>query len=816
MKTGKVQSLFKTNNNLLQPDVVRTRWVHGLIGCLLLVQTSVQAADDTDHLPLALDEQSASMQKNLRAELANMPGDYEPRTEHFNEDGSPVYVNRLIKEESPYLRQHAHNPVDWYPWGQEAFEKAKRENKPVFLSIGYATCHWCHVMERESFENEEIAKLLNDYYIPVKVDREQLPDVDATYMMAVQLLTGSGGWPMSNFLQPDAKPFHAGTYMPPNIFSDTLTRIHQVWQDDQARVQEVALRLSEAVGESTRLRGEAREVGLREITRARDSALEVHDDLQGGFGPAPKFPREPTLFLLLELAQRNADSEALAAADFSLKRMAAGGIHDQVGGGFHRYAVDDDWLTPHFEKMLYNQAALARVYLQAHQLTADQQHLLTTRRILDYVLREMTSPEGGFYSATDADSEGEEGVYFTWTKDQLTEILGAADAELAINVWGVSDSGNFEGRNILHTQGSFAEIAPETGLSAAALAERLESFSERLLKERVKRIPPLTDDKIISEWNGMMITALAQAGEALNEPRYLEAAIRAAEFIWTANRQEGGGLWRAHFEGRSSIAASQPDYAFMAEAMLELYDITGDAKWMDRVLELNQIMYDRFWDAESGGYFIGAATTSGAALPTRPKDMFDNSTPTGNSVALRVLTRLWHRTGEEEYRERAQAVLNAFSSYFELDASGFGYLLVGASELLDGESGQRQYSARGKVRAIATALEGNKVNVKINIAPGWHINAAEPLQDYLIGTRLSQTNDEPLEGLSYPQAETRVLGFQRSALALYEGEVNLTASLPEPAKDGSLPEVALQLQACSDEICLAPETLMLPVPHTSL
>lgn len=814
MKTDKVQALAKiervARGNRLA--TYRLSLAIGLIGCFM----AVHAAGDAEAAAAAGVQHSAELQESLQAELRALGDDYQPRTEHLNDDGSPVYINRLVREESPYLLQHAHNPVDWYPWGAEAFEKAKLENKPVFLSIGYATCHWCHVMERESFENEAIARQLNEHYVPIKVDREQLPDVDATYMMAVQLLTGSGGWPMSNFLQPDAKPFHAGTYMPPNVFSDTLENIRRVWAEDRDRVQDVAVRLSDAVGESTRLRGEVRDVGLREITRARDSALEVHDDLQGGFGPAPKFTREPTLFFLLELAQRNGDKEALEAVDFSLRRMAAGGIHDQVGGGFHRYAVDDDWLTPHFEKMLYSQAALARVYLQAYQLTGNKQHVRTTRRMLDYVLREMTSPEGGFYSATDADSEGEEGIFFTWTKDQLTEVLGKADAELATSVWGVTEQGNFEGRNILHTQGSLAEIAPDTGLSVDELTDRLSDISGRLLTERVKRIPPLTDDKIISEWNGMMITAFAQAGEALNEPRYIDAAIRAAEFIWSSNRQDDGGLWRAHFGGKSSIAASQPDYAFMAEAMLELYDVTGQNVWIERVLELNQHMYDRFWDSENGGYFIGAAITSGAPLPTRPKDMFDNSTPTGNSVALRVLTRLWHRTGEEKYRERAQAVLGSFSTYFEMDSSGFGYLLVGASELLNGESGHRQYSARGKVRVNAAAVDGSNIKVKISIAPGWHINAEEPLQDYLIGTRLTQVNDEPLAGVNYPESETRVLGFQRSALALYEGEVTLTAPMPEPAADGIVSAVALQLQACSDEICLAPETLTLPIPRAEL
>ena len=772
--------------------------------------SSVQAQEQAAHNSAGFDPtngKSEALIKKLHAAYKARGADYNPRTEHFNENGDPLYTNRLILEDSPYLLQHAHNPVDWYPWGAEAFEQSRLQDKPIFLSIGYATCHWCHVMERESFESEEIARQMNESYIAVKVDREQLPDVDATYMTAVQMLTGGGGWPMSTFLQGEGKPFHGGTYMPPEIFSQTLAEIINVWDIDNSRVQDFATRLSDAIAESNRVSGEARSVGEAEFAAARDTILSSHDDLQGGFGGAPKFPREPSLFFLLDLAQRNADEAALEAANFTLQRISAGGIHDQIAGGFHRYAVDNDWLTPHFEKMLYNQAALSRVYLQAHALTGDTEHLRTARRTLDYVIREMTNEDGGFYSATDADSEGGEGLFFIWTPEELTEVLGKEDAELAMMVWGVTEEGNFEERNILHMDGPIRDVARVHQLDPAELTARLGIFSEKLLEERIKREPPLTDRKVISEWNGMMITAFTEGYDLAGDPRYLEAAINAAEFVWDKNYRGDGSLYRAHFNGNSSIEASQSDYAFMAEAMLALYDTTGDQRWLERVEVLTATMLDKFWDTESGGFFMGDVTASGAALPSRPKDLFDNATPTGNSVALRVFTKLWYRTGDIKHRESAEALLASFSGFLELDGSAFGYLLIGANELLNGESGDRLFAARGKVKAEAR-IRDNQVEVLVDVAPGWHINAEKPLQDYLIGTRLTDAEDKPLSNVVYPQAKKRVLGFQRAELALYEGKVKITAALPE---DNT---VSVQLQACSDEICLAPETLTLRLAST--
>ncbi|OED39846.1 hypothetical protein AB833_13680 [Chromatiales bacterium (ex Bugula neritina AB1)] len=616
---------------------------------------------------------------------------------------------------------------------------------------------------------------------------------------------------MSSFLQPDGKPFYGGTYYPPAAFANLLGQIAGVWAEDPVKIAEFASQVSDAIDQSHQLGGQAHQVGEREIAQARAELLTTFDNLQGGFGPAPKFMREPALFFLLELAQRNSDVAALDAANFTLQRISAGGIHDHIAGGFHRYAVDHDWLVPHFEKMLYNQAAMARILLQAAHLTGEPEHERSARRLLDYVLREMTNENGGFYSATDADSEGEEGTFFVWTPAEITEVLGSDDAKLAFEVWGVTEEGNFESANILHLRGPIAEVAEDYGLNAEQLTRKLDSFSEKLLAVRNTREPPLTDTKVITEWNGMMITALAVAGDTLNEPRYIIAAKKAAGFIWEHNHRENGELWRAYFDGRSSIDASQADYAYMAQAMLALHDVTSEPVWMERTVAMVDTMNQLFWDTQDGGYFIGAESVAGALLPARPKDLHDNASPTGNSVALQLLARLWFRTGEEKYRQRAQQLLTAFSSNLAQGPSAFSYLLVGASELLYGETGARQYAARGKVK-IEAAATSTKLTVRIDIAPGWHINAAEPLQDYLINTNLALAGDAAAIAVQYPDPELRVLGFQRAELALYEGEIALQASLPAGIPARPMRGLELQLQACSDEICLAPETVVLNVP----
>lgn len=753
--------------------------------------------------------QNEALAKELHERFIELGKDYQPRTEHFTDSGEPVYINRLVREDSPYLLQHAHNPVNWYPWGDEAFKVAQEEGRPIFLSIGYATCHWCHVMERESFENEAIAQIMNEHFISIKVDREQLPDVDALYMSGVMLINGSGGWPMSSFLDSQGRTFYGGTYFPPEQFSDLLKQVSGLWGTDRAGILDQAAQLSEAMHTANDLQGEARDIGESQIARATASALTRFDDLQGGFGHAPKFPQESVLYFLLDQAQRKDYPAALDAVDFTLKSMAAGGIHDRVAGGFHRYSVDNEWLVPHFEKMLYNQGSLARNYAQASVLTGDIGHARTAKRILDYVLREMRTDEGLFYSATDADSEGGEGFYFTWTPDELKAALGAEDADLARQLWSVTDEGNFEHRNILFLPADAEELAEELGMNVSKLMALEDRLNEELLEYRQQRTPPLRDDKVITSWNALMITAFAEAGNLLDEPRYATAAVQAAEALWRGAHRSHGHLWRTQYKGRPSIEARQADYAYFAEALIKLYDLDGNQLWLDRAVELTDAMLEHFWDSESGGFYMASDETVTGAAGVRTKDLYDSSMPAGNSVAMRVLAQLFKRTGESQYGEYADRLISFFSSSLAERPGGHYYLLTGVAEHLTGESGTLHYAGRGVVKAMAQRTDDGKLKIDIAMADGWHINSDKPLQDYLIPTSLTTVNDEPLPDTNYPQAMERKLGFQSSTLSLYEGDISIVSHLP--GEDANS-RIKLRLQACSDEICLAPEILTFTLP----
>ncbi len=778
--------------------------------CFVIAPMSAFAADTDEHVvhhetqsvaPGASEEQT----RQLVQALKDRGSDYVPRTKHKLVSGEPAFINRLILEDSPYLLQHAHNPVNWYPWGEEAFAIAKAQNKPIFLSIGYATCHWCHVMEEESFEDANIAEILNDYFIPVKVDREQRPDVDASYMSAVQIMTGRGGWPMSSFLNVETKPFYGGTYYPPDVFADLLIQISALWVDDPETIEAQASELADAVVASSQLSGKVAEIGSGVIERAVEQLVSSFDELQGGFGEAPKFPQESKLFLLLDYARRHGDDAALNAAHVSLLRMAAGGIHDQVAGGFHRYAVDNDWLVPHFEKMLYNQALLSRNYLSAYLINGDPEHRRTVQRALDYVLREMTSPDGGFYSATDADSAGAEGTFFVWTPEQLKSVLDKQQADMAIELWNVTKNGNFEHSNILHYNDSFAELASVRDTSTEELMASMDAIGDVLLQARQSREKPLRDEKIISAWNGMMISAFAEAGDMLNKPEYVEAAIRAGNFIWDNNGPKNGELLRAYYAGSASVESAQEDYAYLAESYLMLYDVTGKSGWLTRAEALANTMHEKFWDTSAGGYFLGTQTVGAV----RPKDLYDSSIPTGNAVALRVWTRLWHRTGKDVFKQRADALLVAFSGYLDKYPSAFSYMLTGASELLLGEAAHRQYVARGNVK-VQTRVVGDDLHIELDMAPGWHVNANKPNQDYLIATQLNGQDGKAIAGTSYPEVVSKTLGFNSGELALYENKVSIKAPLSALKQaDGVLMSVSLQLQACDDTVCLAPEDVQL-------
>jgi len=737
--------------------------------------------------------------------------DYQARTRHFKPDGQPRYINRLILEDSPYLNQHAHNPVDWYPWGEEAFAAAKAQDKPIFLSIGYSTCHWCHVMEEESFDNIAIAKQMNASFINIKVDREQRPEIDELYMMAVQLMTGRGGWPMSSFLTHDGKTFWGGTYLPPAQFTRLLVGLNDAWQHRRDDVESQADEVAKAINKISMSQDHSARIGDDIIEQAINQIMQGYDALQGGFSPAPKFPNEPDLLLLLDTIKRHGDPGLLEVVETTLDAMAQGGIYDQVGGGFHRYSTDNEWLVPHFEKMLYNQAHLARVYLQAYELTQNPFYARIAQQTLDYVLRDMTSSQGGFYSATDADSEGEEGTFFVWTPEQLKAALPEQDAALAIALFDVTEQGNFEGKTILSLPENLTSFSERMGIAHDDFLTRLDGILATLRAVRKQRVSPLRDNKIITAWNGMMITTLTMASELLSMPQYLLAAERCANFIWQVNHSPEGQMWRVHMAGSSSITAAQEDYAYLAESMIALYDATQNPTYLTRAQHLTEVMVMQFWDEDAGGFYMDKVST--VPVMARMKQSTDGAIPSGNSVALHVLTMLAKRTDKLDYDNKVTALLSTFADKIVMSPASHSYLLQALNKQRDGETGARQYAAHGAVSIRRQWLvKQDKVDFSlfISIAKGWHINAAVPFDKDLIATQVSLSDiiAWQLDKVRYPKAVEKTLGFSQKTLALYEDEINITGQLQASGKQSTQPVfMTLTLQACNEQVCLAPERI---------
>ncbi len=586
--------------------------------------------------------------------------------------------NRLINEPSPYLLQHAYNPVDWYPWGEEALARAKAEHRPILLSIGYSACHWCHVMERESFENDEIARAMNQDFIPIKVDREERPDLDQIYMDAVQLIAGRGGWPLTVFLTPEGTPFYGGTYFPPVDrqgmpgFSRVLAAIAQAWREQADTINKNVASLTEALRGLAQIEpsdGEPR----AELAQAAARALAgAYDSVNGGIGGAPKFPNTFVFSLFLRVVDSDADLSFAEMVSYTLTKMAKGGIFDQLGGGFHRYSVDDRWLVPHFEKMLYDNALLARLYLDAGRAMRDADFLAIARRIFDYVLREMTSPEGGFYASQDADSEGEEGRFFIWSVDEARTLLGPELSPIAERYFDITEEGNFEGHNILRRTIDVAEAARMFHKSEAEMRQALDEITSRMFAARERRVKPARDDKILAAWNAMMIGALAEGYRALDDRRYLDAAIRGAEFAMT-RLWDGHRLHRSYQEGSARFNAYLEDYALMAGAMLDVYEATLDARYLEYVRALAAVMLERFLDRERGGFYF--TSDDHEALIVRAKPNFDGSTPSGNSAAAMALLRLHAYTGEERDLTEAARVIRLFGDQIAKQPFAFAHLL---------------------------------------------------------------------------------------------------------------------------------------------
>lgn len=609
------------------------------------------------------------------------------------------HTNRLIRETSPYLLQHAHNPVDWYPWGEEAFEKARQEDKPVLLSIGYSACHWCHVMERESFENEKIAQIMNEHFVSIKVDREERPDIDSIYMQAVQAITQQGGWPMTMFLMPDGRPFYGGTYFPPQDrhygqqmmpgFPRVLLSIVHAYKQQRQEVEEQATQIVDYLRQSSdaplRARGirPGSGVTLDLLGTASQGIIADFDSRHGGFGGAPKFPNAMALEFLLRVhlhrlkdelnsgRKKDAPTE-LEVVESSLQHMANGGIYDQLGGGFHRYSVDAQWLVPHFEKMLYDNALLSRLYLHAYLVTGDPSYSRIVEETLNYVVREMTAPEGGFYSTQDADSEGKEGKFFLWSAEEIKEALLPEDVANVISYYGVTERGNFEGENILYVPEDAQKVADDMQISLEELQASLAHGREILFKRRERRVKPARDEKVLTAWNGLMLRSFAEAARYLSRPDYLQVAINNANFLLEKLRKNGR-LLRTYKDGQARLNGYLEDYAFLADGLLALYQASFDPRWFAEARALMDQAIVLFADEKNGGFFDTGSDHE--ELVSRPKDIMDNATPAGNSVAIDVLLRLAAFTGEQAYRQRADDYLRSMSDILVEHPLAFGHII---------------------------------------------------------------------------------------------------------------------------------------------
>lgn len=736
----------------------------------------------------------------------------------MSERPSHRHTNRLAKETSPYLLQHAHNPVDWYAWGPEAFEAARAQNKPIFLSVGYSTCYWCHVMERQSFENDAIAAEMNARFINIKVDREERPDVDQLYMLAVQVLTRQGGWPMSVFLTPDLRPFFGGTYFPPSDmygrpgFTSVLKGIEDAYRNRPADVEKTANQLVEILG------GMSGPVGVKSAFRIDadyvngliERSVGDYEPRFGGFGDAPKFPRETLLeMILVSSAKTPAPGGALTKVLHALDAMSLGGIRDQLGGGFHRYSTDAKWLVPHFEIMLYDNAMLGWVYAEAFKVTGRDWYADVARGIFDFILREMTSPAGLFYTAMDAEVDGQEGLNYLWTSDEIEEILGPDDADLFNKVYGVDEGPNFADPH--HGNGT-----PEKNILFIADAEllekaksRVESMRSKLKKRRDARKQPLLDTKIITSWNALMIRALAHGGSVLSEPRYVEASAKAASELLHVHRTPDGGLFRTSRDGAAKYAGFLDDYAFLVQAMLELSSATGDAKWKTRAGELAKVMMDRFGDSTAGGFFFTEANAKDLII--RQKTASDSPLPSGNAIAALALMELG-------MADDANKVLQAFAGQLDRGAEGMSSMVQAAWMFVDrhgpidvapSRSSDEVTASPEQIASAAVGLRAKwasdrELRVQVGILDGFHLNAHDAGKGLVATTlAISGIDASVIEAIDYPAGEMRKFPFADEAIAVYEDSVEIMVRFREAAQGKKL-SVRLTYQACDESACLAP------------
>jgi uncharacterized protein YyaL (SSP411 family) len=803
---------------------------------------------------------SDKLESRLRKVEQEKEGGYDKRTEHIDSNGDSIFINRLVLEDSPYLLQHAHNPVNWYPWGTEAFAVAKQERKPVFLSIGYSTCHWCHVMEIESFDNIEVAKVLNQHFISIKMDREQYPDIDEIYMTGVQLISGQGGWPMSNFLLPDGKPFFGATYFPALSFINLLEQIVGSWSEKYQEIESSASSITEAINRILNDQKELQSFDEKLVEDMLQALSQKEDKSYGGLAGQPKFPQEPLLLFMLDQVAQQGRLSSWVFVDRALEGMARGGIYDQVAGGFHRYSVDSHWLVPHFEKMMYNQSQLSLIYLQAFQLSGNPFFERICRNTLNYVLRDMQLPEGGFYSATDADSEGEEGTFFVWKPTELQNLMSESEYDFFTSVYGVSESGNFEGSNILHLNRSLSDQAADqiTRESQGDFYQHLDKLLKLIYRAREDRPRPLRDDKLIVAWASAMANSLAKASEVMVNQDWLMAAERTVDLIARENVQKDNRLKRIYLQQVVSIAGQLEDYANYCQALLTLFDITKKPDYFSRAAATMNVAIGEFWDDEAGSFYLSPLQQVGPLL-TRSRNASDGAILSPVATALECLYMLSRHEalldysvvldGEAEfavsrevnykakrtnnfnylaYADRCAAALTANINENPMSHASLLRVLAtkGANPL-----NSVQYAGGGRARVALcnrqrTAGGQMTFEIEIDLQPGWHVIAPfvnVPAIDVPVTEPFGQDDNIPLQvflhagelhwelqGCSYPKSDAE-LEFAGKKIPIYEDRKSVRVYLdrsdyPENSLSFS-PKIGITLQLCSDQNCLLPETL---------
>jgi len=759
--------------------------------------------------------------------------------------GEHAHTNKLVDETSPYLLQHAHNPVDWYPWGEEAFEKAKREGKPVFLSVGYSTCYWCHVMEKESFEDEEVAEILNEHYVAIKVDREERPDVDKQFMLATQLMTRRGGWPNSVWLTPEGKPWMAGTYFPKPQFMNALNQMAGAWDNRRDDVLAQAEQLASAI-ERAGSETAAEDVELTDelIDGAAKQLANRFDSQQGGFGRAPKFPPHGTLGLLVRQYRDTGDESLLTPITETLDAMWLGGMHDHIGGGFHRYSTDREWLLPHFEKMLYDNAQLMRAFTDGLLIAENELYRRAVADIYGWLEREMTSPEGGFYSAIDSGEVDKEGEAYVWPLEEVKEVLGEEDGALFAEIYNLEPEGNFReeatgerpGTNIPHLDKPLTEIAEEREQDPKAFRARIEAMREKLLARRQTWERPHKDDKILTSWNGLMIGALAYAGRQLNEPRYTAAATRAADFILDKMMKDGT-LLRTYREGEAKQRGFLDDYAYFGRALVELHRATGDARWLNQAEKLAAAVLDDFQDSENGGFFFTTQSHDDMILRSKGLEGGGNI-PNASGVAVQFLLELSRLTGKDRYAEAVKTTLESMAGAMQSSPFSNESLLVAAAGFLRGPheepgaapaAGDEMPAADAKADASSVSISayasrlrvrpGASLNVAvlIDIEEGWHLYGKNPEADFLIPTTISLESPGALSGgeIVSPEPHTKIDPILKQKVSSYTGRIrfDLPVSINTDTESGEKTlKLNVKTQACDASRCLPPETTTLEIP----